>query len=235
MNLNRVNTNSEYFDNRELTTKIDDINVFNYVGWSGLELFKFSLSQRKKITNRMLKDLKPELIDKEKIFFTTVGGIKLTSNTLNTTLNEYDLADFTNSENFEFEALQQTEIFMISSNKSKNIKEKSNFINFKKDIERKNLWGNQIISRPYEGKELTLVLFELKQGFKFEDKGHDNEQFTWLIQGEMDFYSGDKGKLLNSNTGISIGANQIHGGISRGAIGFDAFFPKRNEIKYRNK
>ena len=34
--------------------------------------------------------------------------------------------------------------------------------------------------------------------------------------------------------GISIGSNHAHGGISNGVIGFDAFFPKRSEISYKN-
>ena len=68
--------------------------------------------------------------------------------------------------------------------------------NFKRDVKSKNLWGGQIISRPYESKGLTFVLFDLKKGFKFEDKGHANEQITWLISGEMDFYTNNIRKNL---------------------------------------
>ena len=50
--------------------------------------------------------------------------------------------------------------------------------------------------RPYEGKSITLVLFDLKKGFKFNDKGHKNEQITWLINGEMKFYAQNKTKTL---------------------------------------
>ena len=33
--------------------------------------------------------------------------------------------------------------------------------------------------------------------------------------------------------GVSIGPNQVHGGLSNGALGFDAFYPKRSEVKYK--
>ena len=62
---------------------------------------------------------------------------------------------------------------------------------------------------------------------------HENEQITWLIEGEMDFYSNDKKKLLKTDLGVSIGPNHVHGGVSGGALGFDAFFPKRDEKKYK--
>lgn len=81
---------------------------------------------------------------------------------------------------------------------------------------------------------MTLVLFDLKPGFKFEDKGHANEQITWLTKGKMNFYVNDDKKILMDNDGVSIGPNQVHGGLSDGAIGFDAFFPKRIEEKYKN-
>ena len=95
-------------------------------------------------------------------------------------------------------------------------------------IKEKNLWCGQIISRPYEGKGLTLVLFDLKPGFKFEDKGHANEQITWLISGKMDFHANGKNKTLTSDIGVDIGPNHIHGGVSGGALGYDAFYPKRD-------
>jgi len=122
---------------------------------------------------------------------------------------------------------------MVSSEKSKPLNEKTNYFSFLKDIKPRDLWGGQIISRPYEGKEITLVLFDLKAGFKFNDKGHPNEQITWLTNGKMNFYANNQKDTLLENYGISIGPNHIHGGMSEGAIGFDAFFPKRDEEKYR--
>ena len=121
---------------------------------------------------------------------------------------------------------------MIGSEKIPINGQKNSFFNFLNDIKPRNLWG-KIISRPYEGKEITLVLFDLKSGFKFEDKGHPNEQITWLTKGKMSFYAKDQKDILFENSGISVGSNQIHGGMSEGAIGFDAFFPKRKEEKYR--
>ena len=81
----------------------------------------------------------------------------------------------------------------------------------------------------FSRKNLNLVLFDLKEGFEFRDEGHANEQITWLIGGKMDFYcNGDlKESLLKK--GVDVGALSVHGGFSRGALGFDAFFQR--EIK----
>ena len=50
----------------------------------------------------------------------------------------------------------------------------------------------------------------------------------------MNFHSNGESKTLTSeNGGIDVGPNHSHGGVSAGAIGFDAFFPKRQEAKYR--
>jgi hypothetical protein len=49
----------------------------------------------------------------------------------------------------------------------------------------------------------------------------------------MNFHADGNHKLLSCNDGVDIGPNHVHGGISNGAIGFDAFFPKRQELKYR--
>ena len=230
----KIKKESDYFSFKEHSMPIGDVTVCNYKGWSGLEIFKFLMPREKKITNSLINEFKPELINKEKIFFTTNGDIELQSDEFNFVLKKNDAVDFTNEQNYSFKSMKDTSIFMISSKNSKELSNKSNAFNFEKDIEKKDLWGGQIISRPYEGKELTLVLFELKPGFKFEDKGHANEQITWLIDGEMNFFSDNKKQSLNSDTGVSIGPNHFHGGISKGAIGFDAFFPKRFEKKYKN-
>ena len=225
---------SEYFSFRELLNPLYDLKVSNYSGWSGLEVFKFYVPKGKSLTNSIINEYKPDLIDKEKIFFTSDGHIKIESKEFNFKLDKFDAIDFKNEQNYIFNSSSDTSIFMISSEKSKKIDEKSIAFNFIKDVEKKDLWGGQIISRPYEGMALTLVLFELKEGFKFDDKGHKNQQVTWLVDGEMDFYSDNKEQLLNTDIGVSIGPNHSHGGVSKGAMGFDAFFPKRVEKKYKN-
>lgn len=226
--------NSEYFSFEELETPLGDVSVCNYTGWSGLEIFKFLIPKDKSITSSLINDFKADLINKEKIFFTNDGNIELESNEFNFKLEKFDAIDFTKEQNYKFNSLSNTSIFMISSSKSKDIDEQSTAFNFKKDVEKKDLWGGQIISRPYEGKELTLVLFELKKGFKFNDKGHSNQQVTWLFDGEMNFYANRNERILNTDIGVSIGPNHSHGGVSMGAMGFDAFFPKRVEEKYKN-
>ena len=114
-------------------------------------------------------------------------------------------------------------------------KHKSIYFNFKKDIKAIDIWGGQCISRPFSGIDLNVVMFDLKKGFKFDDKGHSNEQITWLISGSMNFYSGHLKDKLTKQKGIDIGSFHKHGGVSNGAIGFDAFFPKRVEKKYKHR
>ena len=186
---------SKYFNFKDLSKSIDNITFFNYAGWSGLNVAKFLIPQGSKLTNLQLEDLFPDLKNKEKIFVTIKGNIEFKSDELNTQLNEFDAIDLVSEKkNYYFNSLKDSSIFMICSRGSKICKGESVCFNFKKDLEARNLWGGQIISRPYEGKELTVVLFDLKPGFKFEDKGHDNEQITWLIEGEMAFYSNNEKK-----------------------------------------
>ena len=176
----------------------------------------------------------PQLNKREKIFVVTNGTIYFIKDNEKTELNKLDAVDFlSGNQKFEISSNTDASLYMIGSEKSQSMDEKTHFFNFLNDIKPRNLWGGKIISRPYEGKEITLVLFDLKSGFKFEDKGHPNEQITWLTKGKMSFYAKDQKDILFENSGISVGSNQIHGGMSEGAIGFDAFFPKRKEEKYR--
>ncbi len=230
-----MKSNSKYFKLEIPTKELDNIKIFEFNGWSGLNLTKFILPKDARVSNYLINNLYPSLESKEKIFVTTKGNIKLKSREFDKNLNELDAVNFVSeNDDYFFDALKNTSLFMISSTKSKSYKGTNVFFNFLRDIKAKNLWGGQIISRPYEGKELTLVLFDLKPGFKFEDKGHANEQITWLTKGKMNFYVNDDKKILMDNDGVSIGPNQVHGGLSDGAIGFDAFFPKRIEEKYKN-
>ena len=225
---------TNYFNFIENLKSDKNIDFFSYTGWSGLQVVKLLIPKSKKITNLHLDDSFPHLVNKEKIFISTDNSIEFKSDDMDKTLINFDAVDILSKDiKYELSSLKDTFIFMISSSKSEAPEGKSIHFNFKKDLEARNLWGGQIISRPYEGRELTVVLFDLKPGFKFEDKGHANEQITWLTEGEMDFYSNNKKKLLKTDVGVSIGPNHLHGGVSGGALGFDAFFPKRNEDKYK--
>ena len=122
-------------------------------------------------------------------------------------------------------------MYLISSAKLPIKKSKAKLFNFTRDVTAKNLWGGKCISRPYLGKDLNLVLFYLKPGFKFDDVGHLNEQITWLIKGKMNFYSKNIKGNLNKYNGVDVGPKHKHGGISRGAIVFDAFFSQKKRKK----
>lgn len=233
---NDLKTESQYFDFNSFLKSENGIDIYSYTGWNGLNVTKFAIPKDKILSSSFIDTCYPKLAEKEKIFVVNKGHVKFESSNQKVSLQDYDAFDLaSNEKNYKLNSIDNTSIFMISAIGLNNLNEKTIFFNFKKDIEARNLWGGQIISRPYEGKELTLVLFDLKPGFKFEDKGHANEQITWLISGKMDFHANGKNKTLTSDIGVDIGPNHIHGGVSGGALGYDAFYPKRVETKYKKE
>ena len=72
------------------------------------------------------------------------------------------------------------------------------FLILKMTLSQRTFGGGQCISRIYAGENLNLVMFDLKPEFKFNDKGHSNEQITWVIEGEMDFYANKIEKKIKS-------------------------------------
>ena len=225
--------NSKYFDFNKLT-KSNLHTSSEYRGWHGLSVIKFDIPKGKDLSNYLVDSNYKDFKKKEKIFVVTKGKLKLKSDENQVYLNEYDAVNFiSEKQKYEIQSIENTTFFMISAKEINNFTGTPIFFNFKKDTETRDLWGGQCISKIYEGKAITLVLFDLKPGFKFEDKGHTNEQITWLTQGEMNFYANGEHKTLTPNNGVDIGPNHVHGGISNGAIGFDAFFPKRQEEKYK--
>ena len=135
--------------------------------------------------------------------------------------------------NFELQCKKGTQLFVIFGIKKPNMNGKINFFNFEKSLKKVDLWGGKCISRVFHGHGMTVVLFKLKKGFKFHDNGHKNEQITWVIKGKIKFYVKNKLLTLEANkTAVDIGSYDFHGGTSFGAIGFDAFSPKRPEKRY---
>ena len=226
---------SNYFNFNELS-KSDDLNGSEYRGWNGLSIIKFNILKGKSLSDSFINSHYHDLREKEKIFVITKGNVELKSEEYKIFLEKYDAVDFVSkSQKYQMLCLENATAFMISAKDLETFVGKPIFFSFKKDIEARNLWGGQCISRPYEGRGLTLVLFNLKPGFKFEDKGHANEQITWLTEGLMNFHADGKHKTITPDIGVDVGPNHLHGGISSGAIGFDAFFPKRQEVKYTKK
>jgi hypothetical protein len=206
-----------------------------YQGWSSLILIKCNMKKNKQLGFNKIIELFPKIKNKEKFLIITNGKIKNNLRFKKKYLIPYDVINsFSNFEKLEIKSQNQSEFFIISAKTKGKSNKKIKLFNIKKDVKPKNLWGGKCISRPYAGKNINIVLFDLKKGFEFKDSGHVNEQITWLNKGEMNFYSGRKNKKLKINQGIDIGCLHKHGGISKGAIGFDAFFPKRKENKYKN-
>lgn len=214
----------------------NNIKISSYYGWNKSLILKITFKKFDRIDNLFIKKNFFNILDKEKIFIITSGKSKFKSNKKNLNLKKFDaISIFSDNFDYSFECQKDTQLFIVSSEKFKKKKHKCVFFNFKKNIKVIDIWGGQCLSRPYSGVDLNIVLFDLKRGFKFSDIGHSNEQITWLISGSMKFYSDRLNEKLTNKKGIDIGPFHKHGGLSNGAIGFDAFFPKRIEKKYKHK
>ncbi len=205
-----------------------------FKGWNGLLVMKITMSKDSYITDKTIISKHFNISDKEKVLVTVKGNLEILSNGKNYSLKEFDALNLYN-ENISYEIYSKSysEFFLITAENlvPKNLKPK--FFNFIKDLDPKDIWGGQCISRVFFGENLNIVMFDLKPGFKFHDEGHVNEQITWVIKGDMDFYVSKIKKKLSPNIGVDIGKSDSHGGLSNGAIGFDAFYPKRDEKKYQ--
>ena len=226
----------KYFNFNE-TTRSDNCISSVHRGWSGLLIIKLKISKGSIVDNTYIQNNFFEISNKEKILTVISGKLEVTfDNKAQKIMEEYDSVSFSSDQKkYTFICEKDTVAFIVASTDVEDSKHLDLvFFNFKKDIQIIDLWGGKIISRPYEGKKLNFFLFEIKEGFKFDDPGHLNEQITWLIKGSMNFYVGDIKKTLLPNDGVDVGPHEKHGGISDGAIGFDAFYPKREEKKYKN-
>lgn len=213
----------------------NSLKVSSHIGWNNSLIVKILLNSNDFIDRNFIKKNFPQVYNKEKFFIVASGNSQFNSEKLNLKLKKLDVISiFLDNFNYSFKCKKKTEIFMISSTKLQKRNRKSIYFNFYRDIKAIDIWGGKCISRPYSGIDLNVVMFDLKKGFKFNDKGHSNEQITWLISGSMKFYSGSLKNKLTTQKGIDIGSFHEHGGVSNGAIGFDAFFPKRIEKKYKN-
>ncbi len=208
---------------------------YTFNGWNKSLVIKIVFNSSYKINSQFIKKNFPQIINKEKVFIKIAGKVKFKSPSKNFELKKLDaISIFSDNFDYDFTCLKNSELFIISSEKFKIKNHRPVYFNFKKDIEAIDIWGGKCLSRPYSGADINIVLFDLKKGFKFFDKGHSNEQITWLISGSMNFYSGKLKEKLTKDKGIDIGYFNSHGGLSNGAIGFDAFFPKRSEKKYKH-
>ena len=224
---------SKFFKFKKEKNKQIKSNEIKYKNFSkNFDIIKLNFFKNKKI-NYIFNNNTPN----EFILVVISGLITLNLKKNFFRLKAYDVINFSSiSLNLEIKALKKGSAFLIRVKPRKKFNNfRLKYFNFIKNIKPRNLWGRQCISRPYQAKFITLVLFDLKKGFKFEDKGHHNEQITWIINGKMNFYVNKKNIFLYKNCGVNIRPNEPHGGTSMKAIGFDIFSPKRNELNYKNK
>ncbi|OUX36072.1 MAG: hypothetical protein CBE33_06735 [Candidatus Pelagibacter sp. TMED273] len=228
-----ANHQSKYFEFKNEIIE-NSFSLSEFYGWNGLIIMRLELRKNSKIKNDLIISKYFDISDKEKIIVTVGGEVEIKINNKNFVLKEFDALNlYSNNLEYEIESKTNSQIFIISAKDLKPQEKDHVFFNFVKDIVPRDIWGGQCISRVFYGEGLNLVLFDLKSGFKFHDKGHQNEQVTWVVKGEMDFYVKNLKKKLCAGLGVDIADYDVHGGISNGAIGFDAFYPKREEEKYK--
>lgn len=229
--INKNNNNGLFFKfKKKRETSNHLINYFR--GWSGIELIKIEIKKNNVFNfsdlnaHNKFKKFEYNLILKN-------GAVIFQNKKKKINLKENDLLTLqTTNENILIKAKKKSNLFIVRT-KIKSYQNKSQKYNFIKNIKPRDLWGGKCISRLLETKNITIVMFNLKKNFQFYDKGHYNEQITWLLKGKMKFFVGKNSRILTSDHGVDIGKYMTHGGISSGAIGFDIFFPKRKEKKYK--
>ena len=227
------NSSSQFFKlKNNLNTNIYSMSEFK--GWNGLVLINLCLSKNTSIKNDSIYSENFNISEKEKIFVLVKGKAEFLLDNKCHTMEAFDAINlFSKNLKYEIKCKEDSQFFLISAENLTPIKKNAYFFNFKKDIVPNDIWGGQCISRVFFGDSLNLVLFDLKSGFKFHDEGHKNEQLTWVIEGDMDFYVNKLKNKLSPGLGVDIGSFDVHGGISNGAVGFDAFYPKRKEKIYK--
>ena len=224
---------SKYFEFKSELVN-NNFSLSEFKGWNGLIIMKLDCPKDLNIKNDLINSKYIDISEKEKIIVAIKGEVEVKLNHQSFVLKEFDSLNLYSSDSkFEIKSILDSQIFIISAEDLKPQKKNPIFFNFMKDIDPKDIWGGQCISRVFNGDSLNLVLFDLKSGFKFHDEGHMNEQLTWVIEGDMDFYVNKLKNKLSSGSGVDIASFDVHGGISNGAVGFDAFYPKRGEKIYK--
>jgi quercetin dioxygenase-like cupin family protein len=224
---------SKYFEFKSELVN-NNFSLSEFKGWNGLIIMKLDCPKDLNIKNDLINSKYIDISEKEKIIVAIKGEVEVKLNHQSFVLKEFDSLNLYSSDSkFEIKSILDSQIFIISAEDLKPQKKNPIFFNFMKDIDPKDIWGGQCISRVFNGDSLNLVLFDLKSGFKFHDEGHKNEQLTWVIEGDMDFYVNKLKNKLSSGSGVDIASFDVHGGISNGAVGFDAFYPKRGEKIYK--
>tara|TARA_Y100000768_G_C23939179_1_gene664200 strand:+ start:303 stop:1028 length:726 start_codon:yes stop_codon:yes gene_type:complete len=230
------NTKGRFF--KFYNKKRKNFTYSSFKGWTCLEVLRFKINKNQIFPKLFFDHLFKEKNKKfEYNFLNLEGYINFEINRKKFKLTrKFDTLNFTSYNDFDLKALKNSTFYLIKSKNNKNNK-KIKKINFLTSVEvkKRDLWGGNCISRVFETENMTIVLFKLKKNFKFHDKGHKNEQITWLIKGSMNFYRGQNLKRLNFGNGVDIGKYQPHGGIANEALGFDVFYPKRLEKRYKKK
>ena len=82
------------------------------------------------------------------------------------------------------------------------------------------------------GEKMTLGYVELKKGSIIPAHSHEQEQITYIIEGELDMVIGGKPCLLSSGMYYVIGSNIPHSAVANSDCKvIDGFSPVREDYK----
>jgi quercetin dioxygenase-like cupin family protein len=109
------------------------------------------------------------------------------------------------------------------------------WLNFDKLKTNKDVWP-KLSAKLFNSKDVTIMKYSAKKGFKFSDEGHKSEQITIVLKGKFKFSVNNKIKIMKEGDFVHISPNEKHGGEALTNVeGLDIFSPKRKEKKYQDQ
>jgi len=89
------------------------------------------------------------------------------------------------------------------------------------------IWDGVVV-RSVDGERLTLGVVELDAGSVVPEHRHENEQFTLVIEGALEFTVEGKPVVVHAGECIHLPANELHGARAlTDTTVFDVFSPPR--------
>lgn len=93
--------------------------------------------------------------------------------------------------------------------------------------------SDQISRKMIWGQEIMLSHIRLEKGGRVPTHQHENEQFSYVLEGRIRFFLGDEGKeevVVNAGEVLHLPANLPHGAEAlEDALSLDVFSPPRQD------
>ena len=125
---NKIDSKFFKFNPLEFSNKL---NISIFKGWNQSIILKFNLKKKNFINNFFIKKFFPYIVNKEKLFVFTTGRVELKKDNKKIFLEKFDaLNSFSDEINYEIRCLEDSEFFLISSEKFKQTNENFVYFNF---------------------------------------------------------------------------------------------------------